>query len=82
MVKQYIASFNVSVNFLCVVQILKAFEYSLAYASNFCLIEVSLSYLDYVSYTTRVTVFENKPQIIILHVAAIVLDYVRTLAFL
>lgn len=66
--------------FLGVMQVLEALQDRVAYAGDLRLTQRLLGDLDYVSHRPRIAILEDEPQIIILHVAAIVLDDVWALA--
>ena len=66
--------------FLGVMQVLEALQDRVANACNLRLTQRLLGDLDYVSHRPRIAILEDEPQVIILHVAAIVLHDVWALA--
>ena len=63
-------------------QVLKAPEYSLAYACDLSFVKSLLCDLDQIRHAPWVTILQNEPKVVVLNVASIVLDNVWALAFL
>ena len=80
MVQQNIPSLDVPMYFLSVMQVVEALQDRLANAGDLGLTQRLLCDLDNVCDRARITILEDEPQVIILHVAAIVLHDVGALA--
>ena len=80
MVQQNIPSLDVPMYFLSVMQVVEALQDRLANAGDLGLTQRLLCDLDNVCDRARITILEDEPQVIILHVAAIVLHDVEGLA--
>ena len=79
-IQQNIASLDISMYLPCIMQIFQSSEHRITHSRNLVFIQRSSRHLDDILHRSGITIFQNKPQILILEIGTIRLHNIGTLA--